>query len=288
VAVKIKDYIVSELIGQGRWGDVYAATAPDGQEVAIKVLRDELDLYREAEQRFLREIQIMQTLSHDNIVPILDYGQEDNRLFLVMRRIHGYTLEEVQKNNAFSPQSVAKVVQDIAPAIAVGHKQGLVHRDIKPNNILVERNEAGVLVFYLSDFGLSKRPHIDESVTATHRSVGTPHFMSPEAVSGDQIDTRSDIYSFAAMLYKLLTGAYVFDGNSFYNIIIQHLQSPPPPLTALHPDFPLPLQAVVLKSLAKDPAQRHQTMQELMEHYMQALEELSLQQRQTIYKGAGE
>ncbi len=277
---RIKNYLVGAFLAHGTTGDIYQARSPEGTQVALKVLNSKLAENGDFQRRFLREIRLTQAVRHPCAVPILDYGYENDVLFMVTRLIHGPSLQDKMKHAPLSPEEVGFIVRDIAPALHAGHEEGIIHRDIKPGNILYDELEKK---YYLADFGFSKRPGIDDTLTEAGIAVGTPYYISPEAIMGENVGVQSDIYSFAVMVYELLVGELPFQQDKLYQISMAHIQLPPPRMMIHHPDFPSVIEAVVMKGLAKKPAERHATMLDFAGDYANALEQLSPQARQKVY-----
>lgn len=266
----IKNYLIGALLAQGATGDVYQARSVTGQQVAIKILNDKLAEDGEFQQRFIREIRLTIALAHDHIVPILDFGYENDALFMVSKLIHGPSLAERVKKHPPTLAEVGIIIQHIAPAVHAGHQQGIIHRDLKPGNILYDEIEKK---YYLSDFGFSKRPGIDSNLTDVGIAVGTPNYISPEAIVGENLGAHSDVYSFAVMVYELLVGVLPFQQKQIYDLSMAHMQVPPPRMIIHAPDFPLELETVVLKGLAKKPEERHPSMLAFASDYADALAE---------------
>ncbi|MBZ0306517.1 MAG: serine/threonine protein kinase [Anaerolineae bacterium] len=277
---QINNYLVGALLAHGTTGDIYQARSPEGTQVALKVLHSHLTENGEFQRRFLREIRLTQAVQHPCAVPILDYGYEDDVLFMVTKLIHGPSLQDKMRQTPFSPEEVGVVVQDIAPALHAGHEEGIIHRDIKPGNILYDELEKK---YYLADFGFSKRPGIDDTLTEAGIAVGTPYYISPEAITGENLAAQSDIYSFSVMVYELLVGELPFQHDKLYQISMAHIQLPPPRMMIHHSDFPPVIEAVVMKGLAKKPAERQATMLDFARDYALALEQLSPQARRKVY-----
>lgn len=280
---QVKNYVVGSLVGQGGLGEVYQAFNAKGERVALKVIRADLAHDPQLQSRFVREIRLMQAVIHDNIVPILDFGAYNNTIFMVMKFINGTSLLRLMKRQPFSPQAAWHIIRDIAPAIEAGHQKNIIHRDLKPDNILVEGHGKDIK-FYLSDFGLAKRPGIDGTLTEAGTTVGTYEYLPPEmATSSETADAQSDIYSFGITVYQLLCGKLPFEADNIYQMIKMHVSSPPPPLTTKHPDFPPTLEAVVLKALAKSPQDRFATILDFARAYYDVLIHLPEEVRTKAY-----
>lgn len=279
---QIKDYIVGPLVGRGGLGEVYQAFTSIGERVAIKVMRAEFASDPQFQNRFIREIRLMQTVQHENIVPILDYGFYHNTLFMVIKFIDGTTLVGLMKQQQFSPAATWHVLHDIAPAVNAGHEKNIIHRDLKPDNVLIE-GRGKTLKFYLADFGLSKRPGLDTTLTERGTAVGTWEYMPPEMAYSEDPDPRSDVYSLGIMVYQLLTGRLPFENKNAYQLLKMHAEDPPPPITDQHPDFPFQLQKVVFKALEKSRDSRYSSTLDFARAYYEVLKNLPDDIRSKIY-----
>ena len=248
-------YDILRLIGKGGMGAVYL-----GHErlldrpVAIKVLPHETADTSDARDRFLREARIAARLTHPNIVPLFSFGEAGKTLFYVMGYVEGESLEQRLRRTSRLPFDEARrIIAELSSALDHAHALGIVHRDIKPDNVLIE---AGTGRAVLADFGIA-RQQLGASLTQTGAIMGTPHYMSPEQASGErEIDGRSDLYALGVMGYRMLSGRLPFDGGSFQEIIAQHVTREPVPLNVVIPDVPTDLDVAVSRCLAKDPAAR--------------------------------
>ncbi len=279
VGQKLGEYQVERLIGIGAMGEVYEVSQDD-QRYAIKIIHEELAEQGALRERFLREVRMMQVLKHPHIVPIVDFGWTGKRLFLVMPYIDGVTLTDVMEAQRFSPLHVWKILVPLTQALEHAHTQGVVHRDLKPGNILITYSDAHL---YLLDFGLGKRPDHDIRLTEVGISVGTPTYMSPEAAAGKEVDSRTDIYSLGIILYELLLGKLPFDGVLSSVIMYAHLYEPVPLPSSEDRRFPFALEAVILKCLTKDRRDRYATMEALINAYEAALQSLSEAEANSFY-----
>ncbi len=266
----IASYRVLSPIGRGGQGIVYRAEHVTlGREVAFKVLAPELAADESFRQRFLREARLASALDHPNILDVYDAGQDGDILFLAERLVHGTDLAAIIRSDA--PMSLDRTLGLLAPiadALDAAHAAGLVHRDVKPGNVLVEGAGRGRV--YLSDFGLAKPVVADQDVTGSGRLtqsgyfVGTPDYSSPEQIRGQEVDARADVYSFAGVLYECLTGAVPFPRPSAVESILAHVNEPPPAVTDRRPDLPAGVDRVVRQALSKDPAGRQPTCGEVV------------------------
>lgn len=277
----IRGYKIGEILGRGGLGDVYRANNSRKEAVAVKVLRGGYMQDPQFQDRFIREIRIMASVEHANVVAVYDFFVEKNVIYLVMQLVEGSTLERHMLQNPYSVADAWDVLQPIASGLQAGHDQNIIHRDIKPDNILVETETKR---YYLSDFGLAKRPGIDETLTAAGIAIGTVQYISPEmAASGGLVDARSDQYSLALSIYELLLGKLPFDATKTHQILLAHLSEPPIAPRERHPDFPEPIEAVLLRALSKEKDDRYASVMDFAWAYENALNILSSADQSAIY-----
>jgi serine/threonine protein kinase len=254
-------YKLYDKVGSGGFATVYLGrNLRTNQIVAVKVLREEFAEDPGSVERFRREAQLVQRLDHPNIVRVLDYGVEAGQHFLVMDYIEGKTLAQLIRERG--PLPVAEAVTyaaQVCEALQVAHRAGVVHRDIKPQNLMV--TPEGTLK--VMDFGVARLAAMTV-LTHSGQSLGTPLYMAPEIASGLPADIRSDIYSLGIVLYQMLAGKVPFEGDSPWTVMRQQIETPPPPLSALRRDLPAWLELIVIKALAKDPSARYQTPTEIL------------------------
>jgi tRNA A-37 threonylcarbamoyl transferase component Bud32 len=232
------------------------------RRVAVKILHRQFAEDPGFVERFRREAQAAAPLSHPNIVAVHDWGQDGDTYFMVMEFVEGRDLRTViGSEGALPSQRVAEIGSAVAMALSVAHNQGLVHRDIKPANVLLTP-EGAVKV---ADFGIARALDDSDQLTQAGAVLGTAAYFSPEQAQGHPADLRSDIYSLGVVMYELLTGAPPFSGENSLAIAIQHIQELPERPSRLKPDVPPGLEAIVLKAMAKDPADRYQTAAEMVE-----------------------
>ena len=253
-------YELMEKIGEGGMAVVYKARCTFlDRWVAIKILRDQYANNPEFVDRFQREARAAARLAHPNIVSIYDVGEDQGRHFIVMEYVQGENLKDyLSRRGPLTPQTVAEMGQQVAAALAHAHCRGIIHRDIKPHNLLVSP-EGQVKV---TDFGIA-RAAAASSLTETGVVLGSVHYFSPEQAQGGAVDARSDIYALGVVLYELLTGEPPFTGDSPIAIALSHLDSEPPAVAELCPHVPEDLEQAIMKAMAKDPAHRYQTAGEL-------------------------
>jgi len=248
-------YQVIERLGRGGMADVYRAYQPGlNRFVAIKVMHAHLSDESGFIERFKREAQSVAALRHPNIVNVIDFDAEHGEYYMVMEYIQGESLKARLKAGGAMPlEEVLPLIIKLADAVAYAHRQGMIHRDIKPANILFSNPETPIL----TDFGVAKIANLTQ-LTASGASVGTPAYMSPEASRSESVDERSDIYSLGIVMYEMLTGILPFDADTPFAIIYKQINEPPPSVRKFI-DVPEPVERVLLKALAKNPADRYQS-----------------------------
>lgn len=258
VGQELGHYRLLELLGQGAMARVYRARDLEtGTEVAVKILHPHLTADPEFTARFEREARAAAGLHHSGLVQVLDYGRDGNLHYMVMPLIEGPSLKAYMQDQAGHVLPVAEAVQltaRLADALAYVHSHGVVHRDVKPSNVLLPSADPRKAV--LSDLGIARM--VEATVdTASGTTLGTPAYMAPEQGAGKPADARSDIYSLGAMLFELLAGRPPFEAESPYAVVLHHVHTPPPRPQSLRPDLPGPVERVILRALSKDPADRY-------------------------------
>jgi serine/threonine-protein kinase len=264
----VAGYVVESPVGEGATGSVYRASNPERPRIALKILRSELAHDERFRQRFLRESRLAADLEHPNIVSVLEAGEENDLLYLAMAYVDGPDLRKVlQRQGSLEPQLAVTIVAQVADALDAAHGAGLVHRDVKPANVLLEGEHA-----LLCDFGLARHVSSVSSLTTDRGFVGTIDYISPEQVEGGTIDRRADVYSLGCVLFECLAGRRPFDRESDLATVFAHLNEPPPPITEVRPELPAELDAVFATALAKDPEARYESCGELVAAARAALE----------------
>ncbi len=254
-------YQIIRQLGEGGMGEVYLARDRElDRNVALKVIRGNLTAHEVILERFKREIQLSSTVTHKNILRVYDLGEADGVKFLTMEYIAGSDLASVMRRDSPLPlPRVIDIFHQICEGLQAAHEKNVIHRDLKPQNILVD--EKGRVA--IADFGLAKSFDYT-SLTEAGKVLGTPHYMSPEQVKGIELDQRSDIYSLAIILYEMLTGTVPFTGSSAYEIMVQRTQRPPRPASDHNPKIPPYLLKILDKCLQVDPKLRYASVAEIL------------------------
>ena len=252
-------YLVLRKLGTGGMANVYLAEDQElGRRVAIKILNDRHAADDQFIERFRREASNAARLSHPNIVSIYDRGEAQGTYYIAMEYLEGHTLKELLLSRGPAPVPTAiEYVRQILSALGFAHRNGIVHRDIKPHNVVV--GEDGRLK--VMDFGIARAG--TSQMTEVGSIIGTAQYLSPEQARGAPVDQRSDLYSLGVLLYELLTGQPPFAGDTPLEVAMKHISSPPAPPSSLRPDIPRDLDFVVLRALAKNPAERYQSAEEM-------------------------
>ena len=270
-------YKVIKLLGEGGMGQVYLAEhSAIEKRIALKVLRAEYAHKGEIVTRFQQEAISASRIKHPNVLDVFDFGQLENGCFyLAMEFLEGNDLaDELQRARQLTPARALPIAMQICRALSAAHSKGVVHRDMKPENVFLQRTGDGEEIVKIVDFGIAQLKPSNEEAAAqsTHRRLtrtgmifGTPEYMAPEQASGKHADLRCDVYAVGIILFELFTGAVPFTGETFLGVLTKHLNEMPPAMRSIYPDLQLSpeLEGVVQRTLAKDPSYRYQTMNEL-------------------------
>lgn len=260
-------YQIIEEIGRGGMGAVYKGYDPFlNRTVAIKLLAPHLVWETAFVERFMREARAVAQLRHPNIVDIHDVGQDGGNYYFVMGLLPGVSLKHlIAQRGRLSPAEALSILRPLADALDYAHGKGLVHRDVKPANVIFDERNQPVL----TDFGIAKAAE-DSRLTTTGASIGTPHYMSPEQVQGKDIDGRTDQYALAIIAFELLTGSVPFDATTTTAILYKQVNEPPPSVTAFCPELPPGIQVALGRALAKSPGGRYSTCGEFVDAMYQS------------------
>jgi serine/threonine protein kinase len=261
----VSGYRVETLIGRGGMGAVYRAEEEGlGRKVALKVIAPELAQDERFRERFLRESRIAASLDHPHVIPIYQAGEDDGLLFLAMRYVEGTDFARVvAEEGALEPRRALELLSQVAEALDAAHEKGLVHRDVKPSNVLIAES-AGREHCYLGDFGLTKRTGSLSGVSVAGNIVGTLEYVAPEQITGDPLDERSDVYSLGCVLYECLTGQSPFPRATDVALLWAHVHEEPTPPSKARPELPRELDTVLARALAKEPGRRYRSAGELV------------------------
>ncbi|MGB7589459.1 MAG: serine/threonine-protein kinase [Solirubrobacterales bacterium] len=251
-------YRVEGVVARGGMGVVYRATQLDlDRTVALKLIAPEFAEDKQFRARFSRESQTAASIEHPNVIPIYEAGEEDGVLYLVMRFVAGSDLYElIEKEGPMDLQRAVGIIEQVAEALDAAHEKGLVHRDVKPRNILVV-SQGGRERVYLTDFGLTKSTASTSQMTRTGQWLGTVDYVPPEQIEGGHLDARSDVYALGCVLYECLAGRVPFARDSEVARLFAHVKDPPPQLSAQRPDLPKALDEVIERAMSKAPEDRY-------------------------------
>jgi eukaryotic-like serine/threonine-protein kinase len=265
-------YELEELVGTGGMSSVYRAhDRLLERHVAIKVLHERFTAEGEYVERFRREARAVAQLSHPNIVTVIDRGEQDDRQFIVFEYVDGENLKVlVEREGPLPEREAIELALQVASALGFAHEQGLVHRDVKPQNVLLnDGHEAKV-----TDFGIARSLDVKGGLTQTGTVMGTSDYIAPEQARGSRVDAQSDVYSLGAVLYELLTGEVPFAGDNFVAVAMQHINQPPPSVRERRPELSPCVDAAVRRAMAKEPRDRFGSMDELCTELSACLAEL--------------
>jgi beta-lactam-binding protein with PASTA domain/predicted Ser/Thr protein kinase len=254
-------YDLERPVGRGGMAEVYLGRDRRlDRPVAVKVMHDEYAGNAAFQARFEREARAMAGLNHPNMVQVYDYGRENGAPYIVMEYVRGKTMRDlVREQGPAPPERAAEVMADVAGALQYAHENGIIHRDVKPGNIMID-TEGTVKV---TDFGIAQDGRDEEQLTQAGSVVGTAAYFSPEQAQGKPADARSDVYAMGCVLYELVTGRPPYDGETSWAIAYKQVNDPVPDPRALRPDLPDGVRSIILRAMAKDPNARYQTAREM-------------------------
>jgi serine/threonine-protein kinase len=262
VGTRLGKYRLERLLGRGAFGEVYVGVPASGPQVALKILEASIAHDRDAVARFEREAETARRLEHPGIVRILDVGAQRGRHYIVMELVHGGSFRRYLKKGG-APDKVLTILGDVARALSYAHAQGVVHRDVKPENILLTKARRAKV----ADFGLARASDMTTMTTDGHM-LGTAMYMAPEQASGTRATSASDVYAVGVMIYEAIAGERPFAADTTYALLYQHVEHAPPKPRVRAP-YPGQLAGLALRCLAKDPADRP-TMAEVAGQLAQA------------------
>ena len=262
-------YRVERIVGIGGMAVVFKATdLLMRRTVAIKILKDEISADEQAVQRFKHEYQAIAMLSHQNIVEIHDASVRHNIKYIVMEYVEGITLKNyMQHREVLNLREIISYTTQILRALEHAHAKGIVHRDIKPQNIMLLKNG----VIKVMDFGIAKIPNA-ETVTMTDKAIGTVYYISPEQVSGSTTDARSDLYALGVMMYEMATGSLPFSAETPVSVALMHVNETAPSAREINPNIPVGLEQIISRAMEKDPDARYQSAEEMLGHLLKLRE----------------
>jgi len=268
VGQSLGQYEITEFIAKGGMATVYRARQVSiGRDVAVKVLPPNFTHDDTFIERFNREVAVIAQLQHPHILPVIDYGQYEGLPYIVMAYIDSGTLgDRIAAGNMEMPE-FNRVVRQVAEALDFAHKQGIIHRDFKPGNVLLDSHGNS----YLADFGLAKITETASDLTGA-AVLGTPTYMAPEQIQAEEITTAADLYGFAVTIYQMLTGKAPYEAASPSAVLVAHITQPVPDILQDAPDLPPDIGTVMARALAKNPDERYPTAGELANHLFAALE----------------
>ena len=254
---EIAGYRIEEVIGKGGMGIVYRAEHLHlGRTVALKLMPPAHDRSDEFRQRFVSEARLAASINHPNVITVFDAGEADGRLYIAMEHVDGTDLRAllVERGTALDASETAGITTALAKALDAAHAGGLVHRDVKPANVLLAHGHT-----WLTDFGLTTRTSGGKGLTNAGMVVGTPDYVAPEQINGDKVDGRADVYALGCVVFQCLTGELPFQADSDIDVLRMHVEEPPPPPSTFDKGLPEEVDAVLARALAKDPRDRWPT-----------------------------
>ncbi|MFT3691595.1 MAG: serine/threonine-protein kinase [Kofleriaceae bacterium] len=277
IGTMVGEYTIDAVLGRGGFGTVYRGVHPViGKQVAIKVLARKFAADEMVISRFAAEARAVNQINHHNIIDIFQFSQlADGRHYYIMECLEGETLDAYLKEHGpLALADAVPILRAIGRALDAAHAKGIAHRDLKPENIFLARDADGALFPKLLDFGIAKLLGDDSGDirhrTATGVPIGTPYYMSPEQCRGKDVDQRTDVYSFGILAYRLLTGAYPFDGDDYVELLFKQVNEEAPPPSSKNPALPATVDAAIAWMMRKDPAARPKTLAEALAAFADA------------------
>ncbi|MHC4778770.1 MAG: protein kinase domain-containing protein [Planctomycetota bacterium] len=258
----VDDYRIESKLGEGGMSKVYLARHIGlDKQIALKMLPVSSRTSEPMKERFIREARIVARLTHPNIVQVFDVGEEKAHLFLAMEFVDGETMENIMTDRKVLPvQEATGIVYEVAKALEAAHAENIIHRDIKPDNIMVGKKG----FVKVTDFGLAKSQERGKKITRVGMILGTPYYIAPDQVQGKKLDIRTDIYSLGASFYYFVTGHRPFEEGTPAEIMLQHVEDPPVPPDYVNPQVPREVNDIIMKMMMKDPEERHQDPDEVL------------------------
>lgn len=267
-------YQVVGALGTGGMANVYKAYHPKlDRYVAIKALHAAFSAEPDFISRFEREAQIVANLEHPHIVPVFDYAEQDNQPYLVMKYVEGETLKKVLSRGPLPLSEVTRIMGSVADALTYAHRRGVLHRDVKPSNIILDSSGTP----YLTDFGLARIAQMGTTTMSQDMILGTPQYISPEQASGSRdLDPRTDVYSLGVILYEMVVGRVPFTADTPYAVVHDHIYTELPRPSEMNPNITPEVENVLMKALAKQPSERYDSPNALMDAFRMAVQDSSL------------
>ncbi len=260
---------ILQQIGEGGMAKVYKAYQPSMERyIALKVLPSHYAEDPQFIERFIREARTIAALEHRNILPVFDFGEQDGITYMAMRYVEGGTLKELLNKGRLTMHDILDLLVQICSALDYAHRRGVIHRDVKPSNVILDSEGAA----YLMDFGIAKVLGKSGDLTATGAAIGTPAYMAPEQALGEKVDSCTDIYALGVVLYEMVVGRVPFQADTPMAVLMAHLHEPLPLPRDFDASISEPVQAVIIKALAKKPEDRYQTANELADAFRKALQ----------------
>jgi eukaryotic-like serine/threonine-protein kinase len=264
-------YELEELVGTGGMSSVYRAhDRLLERKVALKILHQQFSEDEEYVERFRREARSVATLSHPNIVTVIDRGEDDKRQFIVFEYIEGENLKRLIQRGTVPVETALELALQIARGLSFAHGQGLIHRDVKPQNVLLNGDGQAKV----TDFGIARSLDVKHGMTQTGTVLGTSDYIAPEQAQGQRVDEHTDVYSLGVVLYEMLLNEVPFPGENFVAVAMRHINEEPPAIREKRPEVPPRLEAAVHRAMAKDPEARFQTMAEFCQELEACLAEV--------------